>query len=102
MRNFTPTNAQRAAIERRGSAILVSAGAGSGKTRVLTQRLMAQLCDPENAVDLDHFLIITFTRAAAGELRAFFYRFFQRIGGYFIKESVFAAGCLQFLLSRRK
>ena len=69
MRNFTPTNAQRAAIERRGSAILVSAGAGSGKTRVLTQRLMAQLCDPENAVDLDRFLIITFTRAAAGELR---------------------------------
>ena len=69
MRNFTPTDAQRAAIERRGSAILVSAGAGSGKTRVLTQRLMAQLCDPENAVDLDRFLIITFTRAAAGELR---------------------------------
>ena len=69
MRNFTPTDAQRAAIERRGSAILVSAGAGSGKTRVLTQRLMARLCDPEGQVDLDRFLIITFTRAAAGELR---------------------------------
>ena len=69
MRNFTPTDAQRAAIQRRGCAILVSAGAGSGKTRVLTQRLMAQLCDPEAPVDLDRFLIITFTRAAAGELR---------------------------------
>ena len=70
MREFHPTDAQRAAIQARGSAVLVSAGAGSGKTRVLTERLMARICDGESPVDLDRFLIITFTRAAAGELRS--------------------------------
>ena len=69
MGNFTATEAQRAAIRTRGSNVLVSAGAGSGKTRVLTERLMARLSDPEQSVDLDRFLIITYTRAAAGELR---------------------------------
>ena len=70
MAEFAPTPAQQAAIEARGSAVLVSAGAGSGKTRVLTERLMARICDKEQPVDLDRFLIITFTRAAAGELRS--------------------------------
>lgn len=69
MADFKPTAAQAAAINTRGSAVLVSAGAGSGKTRVLTQRLMSYVCDSENPVDIDSFLIITFTRAAAGELR---------------------------------
>lgn len=65
---FTP--AQKCAIESRGSTVLVSAAAGSGKTRVLTERLMAYLTAAENPVDLDQFLIITYTRAAAAELRA--------------------------------
>ena len=78
MSEFKPTSAQQAAIERQGSAILVSAGAGSGKTRVLTERLMARLTDPECPVDLDRFLIITFTRAAAGELRG---RILQELAG---------------------
>jgi len=69
MSEFKPTKAQAAAIESRGSAVLVSAGAGSGKTKVLTERLMGYLCDQQAPVDLDRFLIITFTRAAAGELR---------------------------------
>ena len=69
MSEFRPTPAQKAAIEARGSALLVSAGAGSGKTRVLTERLMGRICDEEPPLDLDRFLIITFTRAAAGELR---------------------------------
>ena len=69
MPEFKPTAAQAAAIETRGSAVLVSAGAGSGKTRVLTQRLMSRVCDENDPVDLDRFLIITFTRAAAGELK---------------------------------
>ena len=64
---FTP--AQDEAIQSRGSAVLVSAAAGSGKTRVLTERLMAYLTDSE-PVDIDRFLIITFTKAAAGELRS--------------------------------
>ncbi|MDO4982642.1 MAG: helicase-exonuclease AddAB subunit AddA [Eubacteriales bacterium] len=69
MADFEPTRSQKCAIESRGSSILVSAGAGSGKTRVLTERLMAYVTDPVNPVDIDSFLIITFTRAAAGELR---------------------------------
>ena len=67
------TNAQLEAICCRGSSVLVSAGAGSGKTRVLTERLMEYM-DPQRSdappEDIDRFLVITFTRAAAGELRA--------------------------------
>ena len=70
MPEFKATPAQQAAVESRGSAVLVSAGAGSGKTRVLTERLMRYLTDPEHPVDLDRFLVITYTRAAAGELRS--------------------------------
>ena len=69
MAEFRPTAAQQAAIEARNSTVLVSAGAGSGKTKVLTERLMGYIKDPETAADLDTFLIITFTKAAAGELR---------------------------------
>ena len=69
MPEFKPTEAQQAAIETRGCPILVSAGAGSGKARVLTERLMARITDPAAPVDIDSFLIITYTRAAAGELR---------------------------------
>ena len=69
MAEFKPTESQRRAIELRGCPVLVSAGAGSGKTRVLTERLMAYLTDPAHPVDIDSFLIITYTRAAAGELR---------------------------------
>ncbi len=69
MAEFTPTASQAEAIRARGSAVLVSAGAGSGKTKVLTERLMGWLRDEEHPADLDSFLIITFTRAAAGELR---------------------------------
>ena len=69
MAEFKPTDSQKEAIELRGCPVLVSAGAGSGKTRVLTERLMAYLTDPASPVDIDSFLIITYTRAAAGELR---------------------------------
>ncbi|MDO4973219.1 MAG: UvrD-helicase domain-containing protein [Eubacteriales bacterium] len=69
MADFRPTASQELAIGTRGSAVLVSAGAGSGKTKVLTERLMARLRDEQAPADLDSFLVITFTRAAAGELR---------------------------------
>ena len=65
---FTP--AQQCAIDSRASTVLVSAAAGSGKTRVLTERLMAYLTDEAHPVDIDRFLVITFTKAAAGELRS--------------------------------
>ena len=66
MNKFEATPSQRVAIDSRGSAVLVSAGAGSGKTRVLTERLMRYLRDGK---DIDGFLVITFTRAAAAELK---------------------------------
>ena len=69
MAEFKATISQAQAIEARGSAVLVSAGAGSGKTRVLTERLMSYICEGEKSVDVDSFLIITYTRAAAAELR---------------------------------
>ena len=67
MAKFDPTYSQQQAIDSRGSAILVSAGAGSGKTRVITERLMKRICQGE---DVDSFLIITYTRAAAAELKS--------------------------------
>ena len=58
---------QREAVENRGGTLLVSAAAGSGKTRVLVERLFRYIT--EEHADVDDFLIITFTRAAAAELR---------------------------------
>ena len=66
--NWTP--AQQAAIDDRGGALLVSAAAGSGKTAVLTERAVRLITDPERPVDADRLLIVTFTNAAAAELRA--------------------------------
>ena len=60
---------QKAAVYTRGASLLVSAAAGSGKTRVLTERLMAYVTDEQAPGDIDSFLIITYTRAAAAELR---------------------------------
>lgn len=63
---------QQAIIKSRDRSVLVSAGAGSGKTFILIQRLMSFLnpADLSKAEDIDRFLIITYTKAAAGELRA--------------------------------
>ena len=64
------TPAQSAAIADRGGSLLVSAAAGSGKTAVLTERAVRLITDPEHPVDADRLLIVTFTNAAAAELRA--------------------------------
>ena len=60
---------QKMAVENRGGKLLVSAAAGSGKTKVLVDRLMLYLMDPVKPANLDEFLIITYTKAAAAELR---------------------------------
>ena len=62
------TASQRAVVENRGGSLLVSAAAGSGKTRVLVDRLFGRVLGEEKA-NMDNFLIITYTRAAAAELR---------------------------------
>lgn len=64
---FTPE--QKQVIELHGCNILVSAAAGSGKTAVLTERIVQMVCREENPVDIDRLLIVTFTNAAAAEMR---------------------------------
>ena len=64
------TEQQQAAVDNRGGRLLVSAAAGSGKTKVLVDRLMKYLTDPDDPANIDDFLIITFTKAAAAELRS--------------------------------
>ncbi len=64
---LTPQQTQ--AVQNRGGKLLVSAAAGSGKTKVLVDRLMGYLTDPKDPANLDEFLIITYTKAAASELR---------------------------------
>ncbi len=63
------TKEQKQVIEARNSSILVSAAAGSGKTAVLVARIMARILDPADPVGIDELLIVTFTKAAAGEMR---------------------------------
>ena len=53
-----------------GRPLLISAAAGSGKTFVLVQRLMEHICSPDAPTDITDYLIITYTRAAASELKA--------------------------------
>ena len=65
----TLTPQQREAVENRGGRLLVSAAAGSGKTKVLVDRLMRYLTDPVQPANIDQFLMITYTKAAAAELR---------------------------------
>lgn len=64
------TKDQRAAIDHEGSALLVSAAAGSGKTAVLVERAARLLVRDKDPVPADKLLIVTFTRAAAASLRA--------------------------------
>ena len=66
-REFTPM--QRLAIDTRDKTLLVSAAAGSGKTATLTERIIASLLDEKDPKDISSLLVVTFTNAAAGELR---------------------------------
>ena len=63
------TEEQKKVITLRDRNILVSAAAGSGKTAVLVQRILSKIMNPLKPVDIDRLLIMTFTRAAAGEMR---------------------------------
>ena len=65
----TWTDAQWRAIHASGSDLLVSAAAGSGKTAVLINRLIGKVTDPDDPIDVDELLVVTFTNAAAAEMR---------------------------------
>ena len=63
------TREQTQVIESRNKNLLVSAAAGSGKTAVLVERIIQMVTDPEHPVDIDKLLVMTFTNAAAAEMR---------------------------------
>ncbi len=65
----TWTKEQQKVIDLRDRNILVSAAAGSGKTAVLVERIIAMLTAEHNPIDVDHLLIVTFTEAAAAEMK---------------------------------
>ncbi|HBI04700.1 MAG TPA: hypothetical protein DDY49_11800, partial [Paenibacillaceae bacterium] len=77
--NSTWTDEQWEAIATRGNNTLVAAAAGSGKTAVLVERIIKMITDEKDPIDVDRLLVVTFTKAAASEMR-------QRIGEAIEKE----------------
>ena len=77
------TKDQYRVIDARKKNILVSAAAGSGKTAVLVERIIQMVVDEKNPVDIDKLLIVTFTSAAAAEMRE---RIFAAIDGELLKR----------------
>lgn len=75
-KQWTPE--QRDAIDARGGSVLVSAAAGSGKTAVLVERVTGRILDPIHPVDADRMLVVTFSNAAALEMKQ---RLIARISG---------------------
>ncbi|MCR4616763.1 MAG: helicase-exonuclease AddAB subunit AddA [Lachnospiraceae bacterium] len=71
------TDDQQKVIDIRDKNVLVSAAAGSGKTAVLVERIVSLVCDEKNKTDIDELLVVTFTKAAAAEMRE---RVCKRIG----------------------
>lgn len=76
------TNEQLTAVDAKGT-LLVSAAAGSGKTLVLTERVLKKIFDEKAPVDIDKLLIITFTNAAAAEMKE---RISQKINDYILEN----------------
>ncbi|MEN2259304.1 UvrD-helicase domain-containing protein [Paraclostridium benzoelyticum] len=63
------TDEQQAVIDSRNCNLLVAAAAGSGKTAVLVERIIQIITDTKKPVDIDKLLVVTFTNAAASEMR---------------------------------
>ena len=77
------TKDQQRVIDASNKNILVSAAAGSGKTAVLVERIIQMVTDEDNPVDIDKLLIVTFTKAAAAEMRE---RIFAAINRELLKK----------------
>ncbi len=60
---------QQKIIDSRDQTLLVAAAAGSGKTAVLVERILSRISDEKEPADIDHFLVVTFTNAAAAQMR---------------------------------
>lgn len=73
------TEEQKNAIDTRGCTLLVAAAAGAGKTAVLVERIIKRIIDEKSPVDIDKLLVVTFTHAAASEMR-------ERIGDAISRE----------------
>lgn len=63
------TKEQLMAIEERECDLLVAAAAGAGKTAVLVERIIRRIIYDDSPVDIDNMLVVTFTNAAASEMR---------------------------------
>ena len=63
------TDSQKNAIESKNGTVLVSAAAGSGKTAVLVERVIQRVTDADNPVNIENLLVVTFTKAAAAEMK---------------------------------
>ena len=74
---FNPTPEQKKIIDARNTSLPVSAAAVSGKTSVLVERIVSLVCDEKDPVDIDRILVVTFTQAAAAEMKE---RVLKRIG----------------------
>ena len=77
------TKQQRQVIESRDRNLLVSAAAGSGKTAVLVERIIEMITDEKRKLDIDRILVMTFTRAAADEMRE---RILEAVDARLLKE----------------
>ncbi len=77
------TKQQRQVIESRDGNLLVSAAAGSGKTAVLVERIIEMITDEKRKLDIDRILVMTFTRAAADEMRE---RILEAVDARLLKE----------------
>ena len=67
--SVTWTREQQKVIDCRDRDILVSAAAGSGKTAVLVERIIKRITDMKDPIEIDNLLVVTFTKAAAAEMR---------------------------------
>lgn len=82
------TEEQKEVIETREKNILVSAAAGSGKTAVLTERILRLVTDTAHPVDIDKLVVVTFTRAAAGEMRERILKVLQKKSDEYMEEMI--------------
>lgn len=77
------TENQKNAIEATKGSVLVSAAAGSGKTAVLVERVIRRITSPINPIDIDKLLVVTYTRAAAAEMKE---RISQKLNELLLKD----------------